>query len=242
MSNTTSENENKDFLAALQGVKVPLLVLDQKWHRLFALNGKPENVTLLEKEERELLELQGHLNDEIKNLKIVKAKLMANVVANMEGANTQSADMDKQRADDKRLLEETQQKIADDVDKLAELPSLLAEVNKNLMLATMDFCYNKMRTNTTEVKEITKWIQDVRLELKKNIIKKQNRELNNKEIYSYMHDIFGMELVNVFDLSYDGFDLGIADEKSDEEKALDAAQAKKEAGRKKENINVPDET
>ena len=241
MSNST-DIENKDFLVALQGVKVPLLVLDQKWHRLFALNGKPENVTVIEKEERELLELQGHLNDEIKNLKIVKAKLMANVVANMEGASNGTNELDKQRADDKRLLEETQQKIADDTDKLAEIPALLAEVNKNLMLVTMEFCYNKMRTNTSEVKEITKWIQDVRLELKKNIIRKQNRELNNKEIYSYMHDIFGMEIVEVFDLSNDGFDLGFADEKSEEEKALDAKQAKKESGRKKENIDAPNVT
>ena len=30
----------EDFKKALIGKKVPLLVLDQKWHRLFAIHGK----------------------------------------------------------------------------------------------------------------------------------------------------------------------------------------------------------
>ena len=29
---------------------------------------------------------------------------------------------------------------------------------------------------------------------------KKNREINNKEIYSYMHDVFGMEVLNIFDM------------------------------------------
>ena len=56
------------------------------------------------------------------------------------------------------------------------------------------------RTNDEEIKEIDAWIKQVRIDLKKNIIKKQNREINSKEIYSYMHDIFGAEIIDVFDL------------------------------------------
>ena len=43
------------------------------------------------------------------------------------------------------------------------------------------------------------------MELKKNIIRKQNRDINNKEIYSYLHDIFGMEVLNLFDIQYGEF-------------------------------------
>jgi pimeloyl-ACP methyl ester carboxylesterase len=56
------------FKAALKSVKVPVLVLDQKWHRLFAISGKPENVKAKEVELNELLQLQGKLNQEIKDL------------------------------------------------------------------------------------------------------------------------------------------------------------------------------
>lgn len=37
-------NDKKDFEAALKGKKVPLLVLDQKWHRLFAIHGKTDEI------------------------------------------------------------------------------------------------------------------------------------------------------------------------------------------------------
>ena len=48
-------NDKKDFEAALKGKKVPLLVLDQKWHRLFAIHGKTDEISATEKELDELL-------------------------------------------------------------------------------------------------------------------------------------------------------------------------------------------
>ena len=61
-------NDKKDFEAALKGKKVPLLVLDQKWHRLFAIHGKSDEISATEKELDELLKLQGKYNNELKNL------------------------------------------------------------------------------------------------------------------------------------------------------------------------------
>ena len=49
-------NDKKDFEAALKGKKVPLLVLDQKWHRLFAIHGKTDEISATEKELDELFD------------------------------------------------------------------------------------------------------------------------------------------------------------------------------------------
>lgn len=68
-------NDKKDFEAALKGKKVPLLVLDQKWHRLFAIHGKTDEISATEKELDELLKLQGKYNNELKNLKSLSRKL-----------------------------------------------------------------------------------------------------------------------------------------------------------------------
>ena len=76
-------NDKKDFEAALKGKKVPLLVLDQKWHRLFAIHGKTDEISATEKDLDELLKLQGKYNNELKNLKKLKSKIMSNIVANM---------------------------------------------------------------------------------------------------------------------------------------------------------------
>ncbi len=193
------------FQEALKGVHVPILVLDQKWHRLFAISGKPENVKGLEVEVNELLALQGKLNEELKTLKKVKANLMSNIMENMSGAEhtDQSTNEVKNLDDDKRLMEETNAKIDEDTDALLDAKEQLVEKNNALMMATMRFTYDKLRLNSDEIRQIAEWIADVRVKLKKNIIKKQNREINNKEIYGYMHDIFGKEVVELFDVRYD---------------------------------------
>ena len=49
--------EDKDFEKALSGKKIPILVLDQKWHRLFAIHGKTDEIAAAE---HELDELEGY--------------------------------------------------------------------------------------------------------------------------------------------------------------------------------------
>ena len=204
----------KDFSAALAKIKVPMLILDQKWHRLFALGGKPDTVKALEAKENELLKREAELKKELKDLKKVKESLMASVMTNMEGTSDL---VSKKLDDDKRLLEECKQRIKTNEDELMEIPAQTDDVNRELMCASMEYCYDKLRTNSQEAEEITNWIKDIRVQLKKNVIRKHNREINNKEIYSYMHDVFGMEVLNLFDMKNGDFYIGTADDRPDDE-------------------------
>lgn len=187
--------DEESFKEAIRHAKIPILVLDQKWHRLFAISGKPDEVKQLEVELNELLQLQGRLNNEQRELKKLKNRLMNNIVSNMDNA------LDDTMENDKRLIDETNEKIKANEDELLDLPDRIKQTDGVLMMATMRFCYAKLRTNANEAKEIADWIKNIRIELKKNIIKKQNREINNKEIYSYMHDIFGKDVLNLFDVA-----------------------------------------
>lgn len=200
--------EEKDFENALKDKKVPILVLDQKWHRLFALSGKPENVLTIESELNHLIERQGQLNNDLKDLKKLKNKLMDNIVVNMAGTHEENSGAieSKKLEEDKRLIDDVNAKIGEAEDELLELPKLIRDKNETLMIATMDFCYDKLRSNMKEADEIAEWISQVRRDLKKNIIKKQNREINNRQIYSYMHDIFGPSVIDLFDLVQEDVD------------------------------------
>ena len=194
------------FSEALSMVNVPILILDQKWHRLFALDGKPETVRELEQELDALLARQGKLNQELKELKKIKGGLMKDIVEHMD--DTQDARDDsaaKRMEENKRLIEEVKQKTEEN--ELLELPKRIRDVNRQLMLETMTFCYDRLRKNYSEAEEISQWIKQVRVELKKNIIRKQNREINNKEIYAYMHDIFGKDIMDLFDVRNSDVDL-----------------------------------
>lgn len=196
------------FTEALKQVKIPVLVLDQKWHRLFALEGKPDIVKELEAKLSEVLARQGKLTQEQKDLKKLKANLMQNIVENMEGTEI-SSDIDKSKKleQDKKLIDDVNEKIQQNEDQLLDIPREIVSYNDALMMETMDYCYDRMRTNYREAEEISDWIKQVRIDLKKNIIRKQNREINNREIYSYMHDIFGKDIINLFDVKNDDVDL-----------------------------------
>ena len=195
----------EDFKKALIGKKVPLLVLDQKWHRLFAIHGKTDQIREIETQLDRYLAEQGQCNNDLEDLKKLKSKLMSNIVQNMDGTTeiADSVSRQKKLDDDKRMIDEINEKVENLEDRLLELLKLINETNESLMLMSMDYFSEKIITNREESKEIEEWISGIRIELKKNIIKKQNRDINNREIYAYLHDIFGAEVLDLFDIQYD---------------------------------------
>lgn len=197
--------KKEDFESALKDKKVPILVLDQKWHRLFAIHGKTEEIKQVESQLNSLLAEQGKLNNELKELKKVKKQLMDNIVENMDDAAKGENEKlrTKKLEEDKRLIDDINNKIDEKEDTLLDIPKQINDVNRELMLLSMDYFYGKLRVNQEQAKEIADWINQVRIDLKKNIIRKQNREINNKEIYSYLHDIFGHDVIELFDVAHD---------------------------------------
>ena len=189
-----------EFRKALEHKKLPLLVLDQKWHRLFAIHGKTDEIRNAETELNNLLARQGKLNSDLKDYKKVKNQLMDEIVQNMEGSDGNASDKEKVRDKDKRMIDELNERIDAAEAELLELPQKMKQVNENLMILSMEYFYAKIKINTQESKEIEEWINQVRIDLKKNIIKKQNRDINNREIYAYLHDICGPQVLDLFDV------------------------------------------
>lgn len=188
------------FASALQDKKIPILTLDNKWYRLLNELGK-ESVKEWEEQLNTLLKRQGKLNTEVKDIKRLKKKLM-NEIVEMADESGQSAGTEKKIADNKRLIEECNEKLKSHQDELLELPREIERINFQLMLLTMEYCYDTMQENTDAINEVADWVTQVRIELKKRLIRKQEMEQKNHEIYSFMHDIFGADVVNLFDMKY----------------------------------------
>lgn len=198
----------RGFKEVLSDKEVPILTLDQKWHQLFELNGKPVKIRKLEEKLNKLLAKQAHVREEFRDLKNLKSKLMDNIVLNMKGTEAEQSDTlsAKRLEEDGRLIDEINQKISDCEEKLREIPEKIDECNHALMLETMDFCYHEMKNNKEQIKMISEWIDRTRKELKKNVVIRQNREIMNRQMYSYMHDIFGADVIDIFDLEYRGLE------------------------------------
>ena len=192
------------FKEAIKGKNIPVLTLDNKWHRLFQKTDETREMQELEDKLNELLRRQGKINNEIKELKKLKSNLMDGIVSNMNAAE-KNADKTAQKkvAESRRLINEINDKVAAYDDEMLDLPRDIQNTNYELMLKTMELCYGMIQENTSNMESIDEWLKETRIELKRNILKKQHMEIENVELYTYMQDIFGPDVVNLFDIKYD---------------------------------------
>lgn len=191
------------FTNSLVGKKIPVLTLDNKWYRLLSALDR-QNVADLEQSLNDLLRKQGKLNNDVKEIKKLKKKLMIEIVPMVdESGQDENDEISDAVSEHKRLIEECNEKLEGYEDDLMEIPKQIQDINNELMLKTMEYCYDTIQNNTEQINEIADWVTQIRIELKKRLIEKQEMEQKNHEIYSYMHDIFGAEVVNMFDLKYD---------------------------------------
>ena len=194
---------------ALAGKRVPVLTLDNNWYKLFTDLAELPRIQEKEKQLNELVQRQGQLNVDSKNIKKLKKKLMDEIVpmANELGQKY-SKSLEKKLDEHKRLIEECNEKLEEYQDELMDLPRQIEQVNHALMLLTMSYCYESMQENTRQIVEIAQWVKNIRIELKKNLVRKQEMEYQNRQIYSYMHDLFGAEVIDLFDMQYDPMAVG----------------------------------
>lgn len=204
MRSVMAHSENA-FKEALAGKEIPLLTLDNKWHQLFtqAQTEIPSEVQRGEVKLNELIKRQGKLNTESKDIRKVKKKLMTEIMemADLSGGNPDAA-TEKKMEDNRRLINECNERLEDYARELRLLPEEIAQINHKLMLITMDICYQKIAENTREIDKIEEWVKDIRIEMKKKLIRKAENEQEVFSLYSYMHDIFGAEVIEIFDLKY----------------------------------------
>lgn len=226
------------FKSALVGKKIPILTLDNKWHRLFTQSEFTPELKGMEKNLNDMLKRQAKLNTETKELKKLKKKLMDEVVilADEMGEHP-TKKQDKEMADHKRLIEECNEKMDAYEEELVELPRQINQLNNQLMLITMDVCYKKLQQSTKELSEIEEWISGIRRELKKKVVRKQEKEAVINKLYAYMHDIFGAEVIELFDMQYD------PEEKYNRKKdAPQAENAEKQAEGQEKQAEEPEKT
>lgn len=197
------EGEKREaFEQALKGKRIPILTLDNKWYKLLTEEARAE-VASLEEELNALLKRQGKLNNDVKNIKRLKKKLMGEIVSLVDEAEQEGKEDAPQKIEqNKKLVEDCNQRLEGYQDELLELPREIEQANFKLMLATMDYCYDTMQENGADIQEIAQWVTEVRIELKKRLIRKQEMEQRNNAIYSYMHDVFGAEVIEIFDMKY----------------------------------------
>ncbi len=195
----------KNFEEALSGKKIAPLTLDQKWHQLFQAVKPSRQLKSLEKQLDALIKRQGKLVTESKDIKKLKNKLMKEIMQRMESLEGGSPDAacEKKLDENRRLINECNEKLDAYQDELLDLPERIDRVNHALMIETMELCYCELKENADKIEQFDEWLTAVRIELKKQLLRKQDREVRNQMIYHYLHGIFGPDVVDLFDIRFD---------------------------------------
>lgn len=186
----------------LHGRKIPLLVLDQKWHQLFLEDTKPKEVERLEEKLKKALAMQGRYNQKMKELKNLKNRLMKNIVINMDEIGEYGQETRKLQ-EDRRLITEINDKLEEEQENLLNLQEEMEEDNRLLMVETMEYCYKIMNSNEAEGEQLLQRISQLQTELKIKNYRREEIAGQNRAIYTYLHDIFGPEILETFDLKYE---------------------------------------
>ena len=198
--------DDKVYSAALEGKSIPILTLDDKWHQLFTQTEMTPEIESLAEELNTLVDRDAKIRTETKKIKKLKKTLLSEIVPLRDKANkstSNKAAIEKEISERTRLINECNDKLDGHNDELMDLSRQIYDVDYKLMIETMNACYETLHSNTEYIKGLDEWISKVRVELKKNVIYLQEAEMENYNLYSYMHQIFGPEVIDLFDLKYD---------------------------------------
>ena len=193
------------YMSALEGKSIPILTLDDKWHQLFTQTEMTPEIEALAEKLNALVERDVRIRTETKTIKKLKKTLLSEIVPLRDKANKlgNAPGIEKEISERTRLINECNEKLAGSEDELLDLSRQIYDVDYKLMVETMNVCYERLHENTDYIRGLDEWISKVRVELKKNVIRLQEAEMENYNLYSYMHQIFGPEVIDIFDMKYD---------------------------------------
>ena len=189
-----------DLTGIIRNKKLPILTLDTRWHELFPMELKTAMIRELEQKVNNLLKRQGKLVNDIKDMKQLKNNLLKDIVENMDVTQDLIGKAKEKRlGKNKRYISELNEKIDDAMEELAQIPYQIKSVNEELLSESIQTFYMQYEGNRQEIEEVSEWIDRIREELKNKILLKQDLEDKNSKIYTYMHDILGAEIMELFD-------------------------------------------
>lgn len=195
-----NEDLEEKYRYALQGKEIPLLVLDPKWHNLYPEHEKPSNIKSLEKKLNTLIKKQGNANTDLVELTKTKRELMKQIVVNMDDGSQPDSPAKFFRKDkSQRMIREINERLEEARRELETLPDEISAANMDLLVACMAQCYTEMVHNTREIDILQQKVLAFREELKQILLSKQDMEMKNTAMYSYMHDLLGARIMEVFD-------------------------------------------
>lgn len=173
--------------------RLPPLTLDVKWQAIFNTPDKPSSIAKLEKKLNDIIKRQGGINNDVKDLKKIKKRLMQEIVENMDCPENSRAD--KKIRKSKELIEDINNKLILLEDEELDIPNNMADVNAELMIESMSEILDTYEANEEDIEVLESWINETRIELKKRVLLLQKKKDENAMMERYLYDMVDSDIV-----------------------------------------------
>ena len=185
----------------ISNMKVPILTLDERWNMLFSEIAKKSEVKKCIKMINSLLKEQGGVVTRTKEMKVLKKRLMTNIVDNMGETSdkTENALRGKKQDESQRLILDINDKLEKSKERLLELPYEIMDYNRQLLLESLVYGYSVVENNTDKSNQLAADIERLSIELDEKIKEKEIVDKQTNAMYSFMHDMIGAQVLERID-------------------------------------------
>lgn len=190
--------EEEQFLKRFRGIDAPILILDERWHQIFPDGHKSPEVRQLEIDLRESFKRQAKLSEELQNAEETKQQLMQRIINNMRLAQV-SEEEAKRQDKSQQLIKEINLEIAEMEAEYEEMPQRIKTLNEELLIESMRVCYRMMKKNKEKLDQQKVLVKEAEELLKERVLVKQDLQKENERMYTFMHHIFGRNILEIFD-------------------------------------------
>lgn len=199
-------DKNKKFdKKTLRKNNISLLILDERWNKLFNSVQKTPAIERSEDKLKELLKQEARLTTEKKEIAVSKKYHMDRIIKltpDVFEKNDENAKKEMQISE--REINKINERSKQIEGQLDEMPDRIKEANLELLELTVNIVYFKIRSSRKRVEELEKLIEETRERLKGYIDEKESLSQDDTDIYSYFHDLLGGEELEKLDREFFG--------------------------------------
>ncbi len=182
---------------------ISLLILDERWNKLFENTQKTPQIAASEEKLKAHIKEEAKLTAEAREIAASKKSHLDKIIkltpAVFERNDSEAVkEMEFCEKEIKRINERAK-KIEEDLDIL---PEKKKQANLELLENTVNIVYFKMRSGRKRVEELEKLIEEERAKLKEYIDEKESLSQDDTDIYSYFHDLLGGEELERLDKEF----------------------------------------
>jgi hypothetical protein len=199
-------NQTKKFdTKTLRKNDISLLILDERWNKLFNSTPRTPAIERSEEKLKELLKEEARLTAEQKNIAVLKKQHMDRIIKlTPDVFEKNDAEAQKEMQASEREIKRINDRDKKIEEQLDEMPGRLKQANLELLELTVNIVYFKIRSSKKRVEELEKLIEETREKLKGYIDEKESLSQDDTDIYSYFHDLLGGEELEKLDREFFG--------------------------------------